>query len=401
MTEGPSVSPVSPAGISTPGFLQDVAVCALGAYGGPETHISVFLRQMVVKRRYLNEEELLELIALCSLLPGPTSTQTITALGYRCGGPRLALLTLLVWAVPAVAVMTVLSFLYAFLSAGAVSTEVLRFIGPMAVGFIAVAALRVGRLVARDSLSVALMLIAALVTYFFRSPWVFPVVLLGGGAVALVLSNEERTPRQVHIHPPWRYVLLFAGVGALATALALGTELRWAGVFESFYRYGYLVFGGGQVVVPVMFNELVELRGYLTEQEFLTGYGLVQGIPGPMFSFAAFAGGLASRGVSVGYQVIGALLAGTAIFLPGTLLIFFVAPVWEEIKQISAVQIAFGGVKATAAGLIAVAALILLQASGLNAETVVVAAVSAGLFGLTKLPAPVIVFCTIAAGLLL
>lgn len=62
-------------------------------------------------------------------------------------------------------------------------------------------------------------------------------------------------------------------------------------LFEHFYRYGYLVFGGGQVVIPVMYGELVEVNQLMSSNEFLTGYGLVQGIPGPMFSFSAYAGG--------------------------------------------------------------------------------------------------------------
>ncbi|MGE4465157.1 chromate transporter, partial [Sphaerochaeta sp.] len=83
-------------------FLKDVLLCSLGAYGGPEAHFAVFLDHLVSKKHYLSEEELVELLALTSILPGPTSTQTITAVGYKLGGPLLALLTLLVWALPAI-----------------------------------------------------------------------------------------------------------------------------------------------------------------------------------------------------------------------------------------------------------------------------------------------------------
>lgn len=104
--------------ISSGVFLKDVFICSLGAYGGPEAHMSVFLDQMVVKRKYLSETDLIELIALCSILPGPTSTQAITAIGYKLGGPWLALLTMLVWGLPVLFVMTALSFLYQFLDGG-------------------------------------------------------------------------------------------------------------------------------------------------------------------------------------------------------------------------------------------------------------------------------------------
>jgi chromate transporter len=104
-----------------PSFLKDVLICSLGAYGGPEAHVSVYMDQMVVKRRYINEEEL---IALCSILPGPTSTQTIVSIGYKTCGPLLALLTMLVWAFPVLMIMTILSFLYAFLSTQNISPNV-------------------------------------------------------------------------------------------------------------------------------------------------------------------------------------------------------------------------------------------------------------------------------------
>ncbi|HQJ60345.1 MAG TPA: chromate transporter, partial [bacterium] len=97
-------------------FLKDVFICSLGAYGGPEAHFSVFLDQMVVKKKYLTEEELVELVALCSILPGPTSTQALVSIGYKNGGPLLGFLTMIVWALPVLMVMTALSFLYQFLS---------------------------------------------------------------------------------------------------------------------------------------------------------------------------------------------------------------------------------------------------------------------------------------------
>src|SRR5690625_5136301 len=126
----------APKKVSRSTFLKDVFICSLGAFGGPEAHYGVFTDQLVTKKKYLTEEEMVELIALCSLLPGPGSTQTIIAIGYKVGGPLLGLLTLLVWAVPAVIVMTLLSFVYQFLERMNLSQDVFRYIGPMAVGFI-------------------------------------------------------------------------------------------------------------------------------------------------------------------------------------------------------------------------------------------------------------------------
>ncbi len=382
-------------------FLRDVLICSLGAYGGPEAHMSVFLDQMVVKRKYLTEQDLIELISLCSILPGPTSTQTIVSIGYRMGGPLLALLTMLVWALPVLVVMSVLSFLYQFLAAREIPFDVLRYVGPMAVGFIVVAAVRIGRKVVTDRATAYLMLFGAVVTYFIRAPWIFPLVLVTGGVVTILLSEEQDIWNRVRLNPPWRYLTVFAllAVGGIVLASVSGHRLVQLG--ESFYRYGYLVFGGGQVVVPVMHSELVHVRQYMTNQEFLTGYGLVQGLPGPMFSFAAYAGGMAARGHSVLFQLGGAVAGGIGIFLPGLLLIYFVYPIWESLKQIRAIKIALRGIAAVAGGLIAVAAVILAQAGGFQPDNLVVTALAVILLAWRRIPAPLIVSAALAAGFLL
>ncbi len=278
-------------------FLRDVLICSLGAYGGPEAHMGVFVDQMVTKKRYLTEDELVELMALCSILPGPTSTQTIVSIGYKTGGPLLALLTMLVWALPVLVAMTLLSFLYQGLATWNVSTEVLRFIGPMAVGFIVVAAFRIGRKVVRDVPTGLLLAGGALTTYWIRAPWIFPVVLLAGGAVAMGLFREPGMWNRPRLLPPWRYLGLFA-------SFALG------------------------------------------------------------------------------------LLA----------LSYFVYPVWEQLKAIRAIRIALRGINAVAGGLIAIAAVILMQASGFRAENLVVTALSIALLASRMVPAPLIVVGALAAG---
>lgn len=300
------------AGIGKSAFLKDVLVCSLGAYGGPEAHIGVFLDTLVVKRHYVTEQELVELVALCSILPGPTSTQTIVAVGHKLGGPRLAILTMLVWALPVLVLMGALSFISQLLGLFNLSQDVLRFIGPMAVGFIILASIRIGRKVVVDRLTALLLPASAFITFFVRTPWIFPAILLAGGAVTLSVSREANLWTRIAVHPPWRYLIAFAlfALGLLAGTLVIDHRLMH--VAESFYRYGYLVFGGGQVVVPVMYSELVATAGYMTDMEFLTGYGLVQGLPGPMFSFAAYAGGLAARGMGWPVQIAGAIVAASA-----------------------------------------------------------------------------------------
>lgn len=379
-------------------FLKDVLICSLGAYGGPEAHYSVFLDQLVTRKTYLTENELVELIALCSILPGPTSTQTIVAVGHKTGGPLLAFLSLLVWALPVLTAMTALSFLYQFLAAREISDDILRFIGPMAVGFIIVATFRIGKKVVNDNTTALLLIFGAVTTWFLRDPWIFPVVLITGGLISILVSRESGIWNRVRLNPPWRYFIIFAAVAFCALIVAGVSDNRIVQLFEHFYRYGYLVFGGGQVVVPLIHTELVQIREYLSNEEFLTGYGLVQGLPGPMFSFAAYAGGMAARDGTVLLQIGGALAGGIGIFLPGLLLIYFVYPVWEQLKQIHAIRISLKGINAVAGGLIASAAIILMQASGFQPENIIAVLISVILLASGKIPAPLIVVAALVAG---
>ena len=121
-------------------YLKDVLVLAVSAFGGPQAHIAMLFDLMVTKRRYLDEKELIELIALCQILPGPTSTQTITAIGFKIGGPNLAYLTLLTWMLPAVTMMIVAGIGISYLQENNISIEFAKFIQPMAIGFVAYAA---------------------------------------------------------------------------------------------------------------------------------------------------------------------------------------------------------------------------------------------------------------------
>lgn len=379
-------------------FLKDVLMCSLGAYGGPEAHYGVFADQLVEKKKYITEEELVEFIALTGILPGPSSTQTLVAIGYKVGGPFLALLTMLVWALPVLSVMTLLSFMGQILFNYNISVDAFRYIGPMAVGFIIVAAWRIGRKVVKDRMTLLLLVFGAITTYFIREPWIFPLVLILGGIVSISTVKEKGLWNRVKLNPPWVYLVAF-GIFALGSILLTITwDNKIIHLFESFYRYGYLVIGGGQVVVPLMYTDLVEVRQYLTSQEFLTGFGLVQGLPGPMFSFSAYAGGMALRGSGTFLQAAGGMISGLAIFLPGLLLIYFIYPIWENLKKIKGIKVSLNGVTAVAGGLIVTSAFILMQKNGFAIDNLIILAITIALLLSKKIPAPLIVLGVIFAG---
>ncbi|WP_235917494.1 chromate efflux transporter [Hymenobacter busanensis] len=340
-------------------FLKDVAVLGLTAFGGPQAHTAMMLRLLVDKRRYLTSAELLELMALCQVLPGPTSTQTITAIGFRLGGPNLAYLTLLIWMLPAVCIMTVAGLSMSYLDKEQVA-QLVRFVQPVAVGFVAFSAYKIAEKVIHTKTSVALLVVSAWAAYFFQLPWVLPLLLLGGGLVTTFRYRKQPLIKNKQpLRIEWANFVLWLTVFIAAAVLGHYTRLLPVRLFENFYRNGSLVFGGGQVLAPLFYTEFVEFKGYLTSAEFLSGYGLTQALPGPNFSFAAYVGALAMRDYGIGGQVMGALVGAAGIFMPGTLLIFFLIRFWDQLKQYRVVKASLEGINAVSAGLVCAATFLL------------------------------------------
>jgi chromate transporter len=382
-------------------FLKDIWIASLGAYGGPESHLSVLMQQLVVKRRYFTETDLIEMAALANLLPGPTSTQIVISAGHKAGGPRLAFYAMLIWILPSILLLAALSFGVDALTGTGAGAGLFRFILPLSVGFIFLAALRIGRSAVADWFTAFLFLAGGVATYFIREPWIYPAVLLGGGFLAAIFYKEAGAWHRIEIRPPYRFLAAFLALAAVAAAIPLLTQDRVLNLFSDFFQYGYLVFGGGQIVVPMMYTQLVDTDQVMTAGEFLTGYGLVQGLPGPMFSFCAYAGGLAARDSGMLTQFAGALAAGIAVFLPGILLVYFAYPVWASLKSVRGIRIALRGVNSVAGGMIGAVGLLLLAKSGYTPENLVAAAATMGLLATGKIPPPLIVILALAAGLLL
>ena len=379
-------------------FLKDILILSFSAFGGPSAHIALALDHLVKRKNYLTEEELVELMALCSILPGPTSTQTITSIGYKLGGPVLALLTLATWVMPAIIGMSLLSFGYVYLQQQSFSLDFLRFIPAVAVGFVIYAAYKIGHKVVKSKLTGALFLLSGIAAIIFRSPWAFPIILLVGGLVSDLTGEDEAVANVERPKIQWKFLFLFALI-FLGSFLAVQIfPNKSVALFESFYRFGSLVFGGGQVLIPIMQTEVVDAKNWLTNEEFLTGYGLVQGMPGPVFSFSAFAGGLAMRD---GMQVLGCLLGAIGIFLPGTLLIFFVYPAWNYLKQYRHIRKAMPGINAAAGGLILAAVYVLGSSLEVTWWPYALAILSFCLLEFLKIPGFYVIFGALLLGFLL
>ncbi|WP_317238926.1 chromate transporter [Hymenobacter sp. 5516J-16] len=205
-------------------FLKDVAALGLSAFGGPQAHLAMMLRLLVDKRRYLTAAELLELTALCQILPGPTSTQTITAIGFRLGGPNLAYLTLLVWMLPAVCIMTAAGLTISYLDKAQVA-RLVQYVQPVAIGFVAYSAYKIAEKVIHTKTSVALMVVAAMLVYQFQVPWLMPLLLLLGGLVTTFRYRKLPQEPKVPLRIEWSNFVLWLGVFVGAAVLGQYTQL--------------------------------------------------------------------------------------------------------------------------------------------------------------------------------
>ncbi len=378
-------------------FLRDVLALSLSTFGGPQAHIAYFLKILVHKRNYLSEEDLLEINSLCQVLPGPTSTQTLTAIGFKIGGPNLAYLTLLVWILPAVVLMTVAALIMDTFQERNVSLAFTRFVPAMAVGFVSYAAYSMSIKTVHTRTGIVLMILAAVLSYFIfkffplLSPFFYPIALIVSGIVTAFKYKAQPKEEKIPIRIRWENFVLWAGVLVVAATVGGLTHSLPIRLFENFYRNGSLIFGGGQVLTPLLYTEFVEVKHYLTSREFLSGYAIAQSIPGPVFSFSAYIGALSMKNAGTGGQIAGALLSAAGIFLPGTFLIFFVIRFWESLKKFRAVRASLEGITAASAGLVTSAAIFLFMPLDNTFDTYAFTVGTFALLAFTRIPSGLII----------
>ena len=394
-------------------FLKDVLVLAISAFGGPQAHIAMLFERMVKKHNYVTEEELIELNALCTLLPGPTSTQTITAIGYKIGGANLAYLTLLVWILPAGTFMTAIGIYISHMQSMGLSIEFTKYIQPMAVGIIAYAGYKISSKVVSTKTGIILMFVSAIVSYLVSinyghqliSAITFPVLLIFGGVVtSFKYHKQPKIKNQTKGEINWSNFLLFIAVFVVAASISGIAQLKFVSLFENFYRNGSLIFGGGQVLIPLLKAQFVDYKHYLTDAEFLSGIGFTQAMPGPVFSLSGYIGALSVREYGVWGQIIGGFVALVGVFLPGTFLIFFVYGFWNRLKEYRPIRASIEGVNAVGSGLVICAAFLLLDPSNTQLGSTI-GLINIGIIIGTflimyteKVPSPFLIIAALVAG---
>ena len=405
-------------------FLKAVFLYSVTAFGGPQAHIAMMMKTFVRQRSYITEEELIEYNAFCNLLPGASSTQTVTLIGYKTGGIPLAILTLLIWIFPACFMMGALSFLLHFIDQKALHTDMFKFIAPMAAGFLVYACFVAFPQGTRNTITRVIMVVATGVTFlFFKLPVVFPLLIVVGG-VATNLSRKripqvERKPRKIKWWNFWLFGIIFIAAGVLSET---ARKDNWAhrapiNLFENTYRMGSLVFGGGQVLMPIMYEqfsirpEAVKSRDpdvvRVDKESMLTGMGIVRAVPGPVFSIASFTGGMALKEMGPRMQVVGSIIGSIAIFLPSALLVLFFFPIWHNLKKYAAIYRSLEGINAAVVGIMIGSTLYilkdisLLDASIISAMNLTVILGTFLLLCYTRIPSPVIVAVCLLLGYLL
>jgi chromate transporter len=406
-------------------FLRSVFFYSITAFGGPQGAFGMMLKTFVQERKDITEEELLDYNAFCQLLPGASSTQTLTLIGYKRGGLPLAILTLIIWMLPACILMSALSFLLDFFDDRSINIQIFRFIQPMAVGFIIFSAFRLFKISVHNTITQVIMVVVAILTFiFFKTPWIFPAVIVAGG-IATNFSDKRIPQKGI---PPnkikWGNILIFLGIFAIAATLSeTARKNEWKNraqynLIENCYRFGSLTFGGGDVLMLLMYEQYVirpqteeVLTGNpnvlrMSKSEFLTGSGMVRAIPGPVFSIGSFIGGMTLREKGPRYQLLGCVIGSIAIFLPSALLVLFFFPVWNNLKKYAVIYRSSEGINAAVVGIMAGASLYLLKnisidITGGTAEPFINIAVIIGTFCLlnfTKLRAPLIVLPCLLLG---
>ncbi|WP_443947504.1 chromate efflux transporter [Pedobacter sp. AW1-32] len=388
-------------------FLRNVVFFTFTSFGGAQAHLALLLKYFVHTNKFISEEELLELNALAQVLPGPASTQTLVGLAWKVGKLKLAIITFLIWILPTASVMTFAAISYAMLDQKQQFNDILEYMQPIALGIVAYGAWKLGKKVLKTQVAVFLAIAAVVATFVLRNAYVFPLAILVGGMISSAIETpREETELRVRLFSNINPRKLIYFLGALLIFAAIGAIINRTSPFslpirllENFYRNGILVFGGGQVLVPLMYTEFVEMKHYLHASGFLSGFALQQALPGPTFSFTSYLGALSMRNFGYGFwgQILGGLVGVIGINLPGLILVLFIVPFWDDLKKISRIKHSLSGVNAVSVGFIIAAFILLLIPMSLNWLFLVIMFCTFILLNFTKVSPPVIVL----AGMLL
>jgi chromate transporter len=373
----------------------------LTSFGGPVAHLGYFRDEYVTRRRWLDEAHYADLVALCQFLPGPASSQVGMAIGIMRAGLLGGAAAWLGFTLPSA--LALVAFAYGMRATGLADVGWLHGLKVVAVAVVAQAVWGMARSLAPDRTRASIAFVAAVVVLASRSAITQVLVIVLGGVVGWRLLPASEASGATTMRVPLSRGLALASLGLfLALLIGLPIARRLApdhalAVFDSFYRSGSLVFGGGHVVLPLLQAEVVP-PGWVTNGEFIAGYGAAQAVPGPLFTFAAYLGAV-MRQPPDGW--VGAGWALLAIFLPAFLLIVGALPFWALVRGRAAFQSALRGINATVVGVLLAALYDPVWKSAVRGPADFgLALVAFGLLAFWRVPPWLVVLITAAGGAL-
>jgi chromate transporter len=365
-------------------FLQAVLKHSITAFGGPQVHVGLMQRRFVEQRADITNAELLEYNAFCQLLPGASSTQTIVLVAYKKGGVLLALLTLLVWMLPASFIMAsaAIAFTHFDIQKGLAS---LRYLQPMSIGFIASATLLLYKKAIDNPITKIIFIVTSVIVIIgFKIPWTIPIVIILAGIATNFskkrIPNDGDAPKAIKWGALIVFISLFLTAGILSEQ---STRHNWKyqkvfNLFETNFRFGSFVFGGGDVLIPMMYEQYVTRPNAtriiqnkrdvikISSDAFLTGSGIVRAVPGPIFSISSYTGAMALKDKGLSSQILGSIVASIGVFLPSFLIVLFFFPIWQMLKKYAILYRSLEGINAAVVGIMLGATLYLLKDISLN-----------------------------------
>jgi chromate transporter len=326
----------------------------LTSFGGPVAHLGYFRTEFVERRGWLDEGAYADIVALCQFLPGPASSQVGISIGILRAGLPGAFLAWLGFTAPSAIAMIIFGYGVAALH-GLADSAWLHGLKIVAVAVVAQAVWGMAKNLCPDRERATIAIGAAMLVLAIPSAPGQIGAIAAGGLIGWRLLGGGSQPRLqaslvVRLSRSWSlaalaaFLLLLIGLPVLAGAVPSHT----IALFDSFYRSGALVFGGGHVVLPLLQAAVVP-QGWVSNDAFLAGYGAAQAVPGPLFTFAAYLGTVMGPAPS-GW--VGGLICVTAIFLPSFLLLIGALPFWDTLRQRPGVQSALRGVNAAVVGLL-------------------------------------------------
>jgi len=323
------------------------------SFGGPIAHLGYFHEEYVRRRKWLDEQSYADLVALCQFLPGPASSKVGIAIGIIRAGLPGGVLAWLGFTLPSA--LALVAFAYGVSTIGtAAGAGWLHGLKVVAVAVVALAVWGMARNLCPDRERATLAILTATVALAWPTAWgqIIPIVVAGLIGLRLFPGSSPLPALPIRV-PVGRRVgaaawVLFAALLVMLPLLRQAFPMQALAVFDSFFRVGSLVFGGGHVVLPLLQAEVVG-PGWVANENFVAGYGAAQAVPGPLFTFSAYLGFVMQQEPNA---VTGAALALIAIFLPAFLLIVGALPFWNLLRSRAAFQAALRGINAAVVGLL-------------------------------------------------